>query len=356
MRWHEGLVRVACKKPSDVQPMPDILSFIAAIAVGFVVLSWSADRLIEVTSTLAFRLGMSMLTIGMTIVAFGTSAPELLVSSVAAFNGSGGISIGNALGSNTINVGLVLGVAGLIAPLVVSPRILFREFPLLGAVMAITITLLWDGLLSFNDGVILAVALLAYCIYLTRASGADEDSSEDVVVLKISTSRAWIEALVMLALMLGSSQILVWGAMGLARSMGISELIIGLTVIAFGTSLPELAAAIASVRKGLFDITLATVVGSNTFNLLGVLALPGIIGGGIELDSAVLQRDVFAMVGLALLLALISYSSIKRQPTLDTGTGLKSSTGIVCQLPKYKSALLLAGFIGYISVLFITAQ
>ncbi len=329
--------------------MPDIIQFLAAIAVGFIILSWSADRLIEVASTLAFRLGMSVLTIGMTIVAFGTSAPELLVSSVAAYNQSGGIAVGNALGSNTINIGLVLGAAGLMVPLVVSPRILYRELPILGLVMALCIALLLDGHLGTIDGYILVITLVGYCIYLTLSSSDGSEASDDVVILKISTARAWLEALLMLGLLLGSSQLLVWGASGLARQMGISELVIGLTVIAFGTSLPELAAAIASARKGLFDMTLATVIGSNIFNLLGVLAFPGIIGGGIEIDSAVLERDVLAMTGLALLLAVNAFTSIsKSKSQAVAGHSSINTTTAYCQIPRYKSLLLLIAFAVYI--------
>ncbi|WP_263081882.1 calcium/sodium antiporter [Endozoicomonas sp. Mp262] len=339
--------------------MYQLIQFLAAIAIGFLTLSWSADRLIEVASTLAFRLGMSVLTIGMTIVAFGTSAPELLVSSVAAYNGAGGISVGNALGSNTINIGLVLGAVGLMVPLVVSPRILYRELPVLGLVMALCVVLLLDGHLGRIDGFVLGGTLLAYCYYLTRSARGEEGDAGDVVILKISTPRAWIEALLMLALLMGSSQILVWGATGMARYMGVSELVIGLTVIAFGTSLPELAAALASARKGLFDMTLATVIGSNIFNLLGVLAFPGIIGNGIALDPEILHRDVLAMVGLTLLLAVIAYTSIVRQPpkmaTAETGALSAPAENGYCLIPRYKSLLLLIGFVLYLGWLFMTA-
>ncbi len=336
--------------------MYDLTLYLAAIAVGFIILSWSADRLIEVASTLAFRLGMSVLTIGMTIVAFGTSAPELLVSSVAAYNNAGGIAVGNALGSNTINIGLVLGAVGLMVPLMVSPRILYRELPILGLVMVLCVGLVFDGHLGRTDGFIMVTTLIGYCIYLTRSARGDSDNNDDVVILKISTTRAWLEALLMLALLLGSSQVLVWGATGMARFMGVSELVIGLTVIAFGTSLPELAAAIASARKGLFDMTLATVIGSNIFNLLGVLAFPGIIGNGIELDTAVLHRDVVAMIGLTLLLAINAYSSIIRPGSkMLTSNGTVATEASYCLIPRYKSLLLLVAFAAYISWLFMTA-
>ncbi|WP_153301623.1 calcium/sodium antiporter [Endozoicomonas arenosclerae] len=335
--------------------MIEILSFVAAIAVGFVVLSWSADRLIEVASTLASRLGMSILTIGMTIVAFGTSAPELLVSSVAALDGSAGIAIGNALGSNIINIGLVLALCGVIYPLVVSRRIITRELPLLGLVVVFSLALMLDGDLSQTDGFILAGALVAYCYYLAKHSGGDSDDDEEVVILSISTARAVIESLVLLALLMGSSKLLVWGASELARSFGISEVVIGLTVIAFGTSLPEMAAALASARKGLFDLVMATVIGSNIFNLLGVLAFPGILSGGLEIDPIVMQRDGLAMAGLTALLAIFVVTSLSMNRN-ETGSSSTMALGkAVCsRIPRYKSALILVAFAGYMAVLAIS--
>ncbi len=331
--------------------MIEILSFVAAIAVGFVILSWSADRLIEVASTLASRLGMSILTIGMTIVAFGTSAPELLVSSVAALEGSAGIAIGNALGSNIINIGLVLALCGVIYPLVVSRRIITRELPLLGLVVAFSLALMLDGDLSQMDGFILAGALIAYCYYLARHSGGDSEDDE-VVILPITTTRAVVESLVLLALLMGSSKLLVWGASELARSFGISEITIGLTVIAFGTSLPEMAAAMASARKGLFDLVMATVIGSNIFNLLGVLAFPGILSGGLEIDSSVLQRDGLAMAGLTVLLAICVVTSLSMNRNESGSSSTMALGKVVCsRIPRYKSAIILAVFAGYLGIL-----
>nr|WP_306671293.1 calcium/sodium antiporter [Endozoicomonas sp. SESOKO2] len=331
--------------------MIEILSFVAAIAVGFVVLSTSADRLIEVASTLASRLGMSILTIGMTIVAFGTSAPELLVSSVAALDGSAGIAIGNALGSNIINIGLVLALCGIIYPLVVSRRIITRELPLLVLVVAFAMALMLDGDLSQMDGFILAGALLAYCYYLAKHSGGDNEDEDEVVILSISTARAVVESLVLLALLMGSSKLLVWGASELARSFGISEMIIGLTVIAFGTSLPEMAAALASARKGLFDLVMATVIGSNIFNLLGVLAFPGILSGGLAIDSSVLQRDGLAMAGLTALLAICIVTSLAMDRDETSSSSMTLGRVTCSRVPRYKSAIILAAFTTYMGVL-----
>ncbi|MGI9273343.1 MAG: calcium/sodium antiporter [Endozoicomonas sp.] len=335
--------------------MTEILTFLAAILIGFIVLSWSADRLIEVASTLASRLGMSILIIGMTIVAFGTSAPELLVSAVAAYEGAGGISIGNALGSNIINTGLVLAVCGLVTPLIISRRILTRELPLLCGVTLFALLLMWDGVLGQLDGLLLGAGLVAYCFYLSRHSGGDSEGDSDVILLPISTNRAMFESLLLLILLLGSSRLLVWGASEMARSFGISELVIGLTVIAFGTSLPELAAALASARKGMFDMVMATVLGSNIFNLLGVLAFPGILGDGIELDAMVLQRDGLAMLGLTAILVASAYTGRSSDRKLLTTVGgiTKENTGESI-IPKYKSAIMLLAFVAYMGWLLVT--
>ena len=335
--------------------MTEILIFLAAVLAGFFILTWCADRLIEVASTLASRLGMSILTIGMTIVAFGTSAPELLVSAVAAYEGSGGISIGNALGSNIINMGLVLAVCGLVTPLFISRRILTKELPLLCGVILFALLLMWDGVLSQLDGVLLGVGLVTYCFYLARHSGGDDDSDSDVIILPITTGRALLESLLLLILLLGSSRLLVWGASELARSFGISELVIGLTVIAFGTSLPELAAALASARKGLFDMVMATVLGSNIFNLLGVLAFPGILGDGIELDAMVLQRDGLAMLGLTAILAVSVYTGRQSgRKILTTAGEMTSEESGGSVIPRYKSAILLLAFVVYMAWLLLT--
>ena len=331
--------------------MIEIASFVAAIAVGFIALSWSADRLIEVASTLASRLGMSILTIGMTIVAFGTSAPELLVSSVAAYEGSAGIAIGNALGSNIINIGLVLGICGVVVPLSVSRRVITRELPLLGAIVVFSLMLMLDGYLSQLDGILLAIGLVIYCYYLSRHSGGG-DQADDVVILPLPTSRVIIESIVLLAVLMGSSKLLVWGASELARSFGISEVIIGLTVIAFGTSLPELAAALASARKGLFDMVMATVIGSNIFNLLGVLAFPGIISGGLEIESGFMERDGLAMLLLTGLFAINVVSSMTAKNRNCYAESCESSEiAFSSTISRTKSFVLLAAFVVYMGVL-----
>ena len=332
--------------------MSQVFLYVIAIGTGFIALSRSADRLIDVASTLAARLGMSILMIGMTIVAFGTSAPELLVSFIASHEGSAGIAVGNALGSNIINTGLVLGICGICYPLVISHRISTREIPLLCLISVFAMVLIIDGWLSQTDGLLLGLAMVAYCYYLTRHPNTDSEEQTEVTILPISTTRALLETLALLAILMSSTKLLVWGASELARSFGISEVVIGLTVIAFGTSLPELAAGLASARKGMFDMLLAMIIGSNIFNLLGVLAFPGIIGGGIQLDTAVIHRDGVAMLVLAAILAI---------NTLTSKTGNKAATSRgqmalpdnshYCLVPGYKSAMMLVFLLGYLGVL-----
>ena len=346
-----------------------------AIVLGFIALSRSADRLVEVSSTLAFRLGMSTLTIGMTIVAFGTSAPELAVSAVAALEGSGSIAIGNALGSNIINTGMVLSICGLITPLVLSHRILSHEMPLLMAVSGLAFLLMADGMLTRSDGYVLLMGLIVYGVYLTKQNNnqssehSDEksyegnneknneknndDSDQEVIILPLNTSRSIFEVVAMLIILIGSSKLLIWGSSELARSFGISEMVIGLTVIAFGTSLPELAAALACVKKGLFDMLLAMIIGSNIFNLLGVLAMPSLLAGDLPLEALAITRDSMAMLGLTSLLLIIAISAMissRRTLLTDTGTGVKFE----CTVSRFKSGLILAGFVVYMVALAMT--
>ncbi|WP_257264902.1 calcium/sodium antiporter [Endozoicomonas sp. ONNA2] len=316
--------------------------FILAVAVGFTVLCWSANRLVEVASTLAFRLGMSLLTIGVTVVAFGTSAPELMVSSVAAFNGSGGIAIGNVVGSNIVNIGLILAIGGLIAPLVVKARIVYRELSILLITTIGSALMLMDGTLSLWDGIIFSVAFFAYSFYLLNSSTGQE-AEQDIPVLPISTLRAFVESLVMLVMLVLGSQLLVWGAKGIALAMGVNELIIGLTLVAFGTSLPELATVVVSARKGLHDMAAAAVIGSNIFNILAVLGLSGIVGQNITVDATALRIDMLTMVGMTILMAIVVYSG----KTSDNREKPDQTPDRVWKVSRVKCLLLLLAFVVY---------
>lgn len=273
-----------------------------ALLMGFVILPFSADRLISASATFAKHCNLSLIFIGMTVVAFGTSVPELLVSAVAALNNAGELAIGNGIGSNIINVGLVLSAAVLMAPMQAHKRFIKKEYPILVASMLICIALMSTGKLTMLDGILLTVLLAIYCFYLAKSVRQGEISQDELEFLPLTKKRAGWESLVMLLLLLTSSRLMVWGAVHLAQLAGLSELIIGLTIIAFGTSLPELAAAIAGARRGMYDIVFATVIGSNIFNLLGVIAIPSLVGKELIIPDQVFSRDIPYMIILTVVL------------------------------------------------------
>ncbi len=315
-----------------------------AIVGGFGFLVWGADRFVMGAAGLANNLGVSPLIIGLTIVGFGTSAPEMLVSGVASWNGSPGLSVGNALGSNITNIALVLGVSALISPMTVQSKVVRRELPLLIFVMLFASVLILDGELGMTDGAALLFGLAGMMGWVIREGivqgrmsearltmeDALSDEMEDEIPTDLSNRKATFWIVFGLGILLASSESLVWGATGLARDMGVDELFIGLTVVALGTSLPELAASVAAARRNEHDIALGNVVGSNMFNTLGVLAIPGLLAPH-ELDPAILRRDVPMMVGTTVLLFAMA-------------GGLGGSK----RLGRGRGTLLVALFVGYV--------
>ena len=285
---------------------------IVAVAGGFAVLVWSADRFVVGAAAIARNYGVSPLIIGLTIVGFGTSAPEILVSAIAAWGGNPGVGIGNAIGSNIANVGLVLGVTALVTPLAVRSETLKREFPILFAIMLLVLVLMLDQELSRIDGIILLCGLTVMLYWLVsiglRSRGRDPMISEYAEVLPedVSSGMAIIWLLVGLSFMLFSSRAVVWGATAIAKDFGISDLVIGLTIVALGTSLPELAASVTSAIKKEHDIAIGNVLGSNMFNLLAVLGLPGLINP-TRLDTDMLSRDLPVMIGITIALFAMSF-------------------------------------------------
>jgi cation:H+ antiporter len=283
-----------------------------AVLGGFILLVWSAERFVFGASGLARNLGVSPLIIGMTIMGFGTSAPEMLVSAMAAANGNPAIGIGNALGSNIANIGLVIGTTALIMPLSVSSRILRREYPALIGITALAGLLLMNGELGRLDGVILIIGTLLLLVWLVwvskRPHAVDPLETEfDVEIPRgLTMARAVLWTLFGVVVLVMSSRLLVWGAVEIARDLGISDLVIGLTIIAVGTSLPELAASVMSAIKKEHDMAIGNVIGSNMFNLLAVLALPGLIQPSV-LDPAVMQRDYPIVVALTFVLFIMAY-------------------------------------------------
>ncbi|PCI33856.1 MAG: calcium/sodium antiporter [Alphaproteobacteria bacterium] len=283
-----------------------------AIVVGFAVLVWSADRFVDGAAATAKYAGMSSLIIGMVIVGFGTSAPEMVVSAFAAADGKPGLALGNGYGSNIVNISLVLGITALITPIVVHSKIIRKELPLLAALGLFSGWQLWDGELSRLDGIVLLAGffgLIGWSVYAgmrARGDTLEQEMDQELTSHAMTLRQAIIWLVVGLALLIVSSRILVWGAVTIAEGLGVSDLVIGLTIVALGTSLPELAASVAAVRKGEHDIALGNVIGSNMFNLLAVVGIAGVIAPTSVLPE-VLSRDWPTMMGLIVGLFVMAY-------------------------------------------------
>ncbi|MDR9467766.1 calcium/sodium antiporter [Marinospirillum sp.] len=286
-----------------------LLQWLAVVA-GLILLVWSADRFVIGASVTAEKLGVPVLVIGMLLMGFGTSAPEMLVAIQASLDGSPDLAVGNALGSNIANIALILGLTALIAPIPVATGLVRKEIPLLLVVTLGAALLLLNQQLDWWKGVLLVAGLLAfigYSYWLTRQGQSDALLEEVESTLQpMSTARALFWLLVGLVLLVVSSRLLVWGAVELALSWGVSEMVVGLTLVAVGTSLPELAASLAAARKGQAELVLGNIIGSNVFNLLAVLPMPALLASGSQLGSELLWRDLPVMLGLTVLLLLVS--------------------------------------------------
>ena len=280
---------------------------IAAVLVGLSLLIWSADRFVDGASATAGHLGMSPMLIGLTVVAFGTSAPEMLVSTMAALDGAPGLAIGNAIGSNIANIALVLGATALVSPIPIKGNLVRAELPILTLATVGAGILLLDYYLDAVDSVWLLLGLVV-CLYLFNRYQQDHPKDKVAPLANMSLKTGIIWLLVgLIALALGS-RILVGGAVYIATSLGVSEMIIGLTIIAIGTSLPELAASIMSARKGQHGIALGNIIGSNIFNLLGVMAIPALISPVI-IEANALWRDYGLMLLLTLFLLALGFKA-----------------------------------------------
>ncbi len=283
-----------------------------AIIAGFALLVWSADRFVEGAAASAKHFGMSPLLIGMLIVGFGTSLPEMVVSAIAAHQGNPGLALGNAYGSNITNAALILGVTALVAPIAVNSGVVKKELPLLAGIGLLSGWQLWDGELSRADGMILIAgffALVGWSIFTAMRNRDDalgNEVDDELTEHPMPLNKALFWTVLGLVLLVISSRILVWGAVSIAHTLGVSDLIIGLTIVALGTSLPELAASVIAARKGEHDIALGNVLGSNMFNLLAVAGIAGIIHP-LEVSPEVLSRDWPVMMGLTLALFLMAY-------------------------------------------------
>ncbi len=322
-----------------------MLPSIAAVVIGLVVLVWSADRFIYGAAGLARTAGISPIIVGMVIVGFGTSSPELAVSTLAALQGSSGIALGNVVGSNIANVALILGVCALIKSLNVQSGILRRELPMTLAASVLLLGLLLDGSLDRIDGLILGIGFAAFAVWSVRVARLDgrdsfavELTSEAPPPLATRTAMLWI--VIGLLALLGSSQLLVWGAVNLAQAAGVSDLVIGLTIVAIGTSLPELAASVTGLLKNEDDIALGNILGSNLFNILCILLAPAFIAPGALPDALLLWRDIPVMIGVVVLL----YAS---------ASGLRGQS---LRLERTDGVLLLSAYAAYTLILLYTAS
>ena len=284
-----------------------MLIAIAAVLIGLILLIWSADRFVDGASATAGHLGMSPMLIGLTIVAFGTSAPEMLVSTMAALDHAPGLAIGNAIGSNIANIALVLGATALVSPLPIKGNLVRVELPILTLATIGAGIVLMDYYLDVIDSGMLLLGLIV-CLYLFKRYQPEgsQDPKEPLAKMSLKVGIVWL--LVGLALLALGSRILVGGAVYIATSLGVSEMIIGLTIIAIGTSLPELAASIMSARKGQHGIALGNVIGSNIFNLLGVMAIPALISP-VVIEADALWRDYGLMLVLTLFMLALGFNA-----------------------------------------------
>lgn len=314
---------------------------IAILVAGLVGLIWSADKFVYGSAAIARNFGLPPLIIGLTIVAMGSSAPEIMVAVTASFDGVGNTAIGNALGSNITNIALVLGVTVLLKPLVVHSQLLNRELPILLVVSALAAYMLFDQVLTQTEGAILLVLFFVtiggLCWLTLRDRNKDDrllDEAQDEVPEGVSNKAAVLWIVVGMVLLPVSSHFVVEGASDIARYFGISDLVIGLTIIAIGTSLPELAACVASIKNNEHDLALGNIVGSNIFNILAVLAMPALISPG-AFDENAAGRDMYIMLGLTFLLFVMCWQMFGKRV-----------------ISRFEGAVLVAIFVGYQFLLF----
>ena len=324
-------------------PVLALLSFI----IGLIGLVWSANLFVSGSASAAKHIGMTPMMIGLTVVAFGTSAPEMIVSADAALGGIPAMGVGNAIGSNIANIGLVLGVTALIAKIPVNAGLMRLEVPLLLAATALAAFCLWDYQLSHIEGWVLLGATIPVSVILVRHARNSQRlattaaDSDDIDIPNLSGWKSLLWLIFGLIALLGFADLLVWSAKTLAEFMGVSPMVIGLTVVALGTSLPELAASITSALKGHHDIAIGNIVGSNILNLLAVMALPGIIVS-TSLESSVISRDLLTMTLLTL--ALVAVMWIKTRSSAHGSQGIGRIIGL----------LFIAAYIAYYAVIIFT--
>ncbi|HBF06985.1 MAG TPA: calcium/sodium antiporter [Gammaproteobacteria bacterium] len=310
---------------------------IAALAIlaGFVLLIWSADRFVDGAAVSAKYAGLSPLLIGMLVIGFGTSAPEMLVSALAALDGNTNLALGNAIGSNIVNTSLILGCTALIAPIAVQSTILKKEIPILVGAVLVVGALFMNNALSRLDAWVILAAFFAFIFWSLKTAKMTPDSSleadvEETANTNISLKKAIFMLVTGLVILIGSSRLLVWGAVEIATELQVSDLIIGLTIVALGTSLPELASSIIAARKGQHDLALGNIIGSNIFNILAVVGIAGAIQPIESLSLDIMHRDWPFMAVLTVAIFFM-------------GIGLKKQG----RINRVEGGILLSAYIGY---------
>lgn len=312
-----------------------LLSFVA-ILIGLAVLAWSADQFVDGAAATAHHLGVPSLIVGIVIVGIGTSAPEMVVSAIAALEGNSMLALGNALGSNITNTGLILGITALVAPIIVSSQIVKKQLPLLLVISLLAGYFLLDSVISQIEAAVLLAgfaSLLGWSAFSAKRGKKDSleiEYENDLSDPEMSLKQGIMWLAIGMILLVASSRLLVWGAVNIAAALGVSDLIIGLTIVAFGTSLPELAASVAAARKGEHDIAIGNVVGSNMFNILAVIGIAGAIQPITGISAEVLTRDWMAMMVLTVMLLIL-------------GIGLRGQG----RINRAEGVVLLAVFAGY---------
>lgn len=320
---------------------------VAAIIGGLIILVWSADRFVEGAASTARHFGMTPLLIGIVVIGFGTSAPEMIVSASSALSGSPGIALGNAYGSNITNIALILGLTAMIKPLSVNSDVLKKELPILMAVTLLSAYLVYDANVTQLDAIILLAVFFVYMAWtiITAMKSKNDALSLDVdaeltnsAEMGLGKSILWL--IIGLVLLVISSQFLVWGAVEVAKFFGVSDLVIGLTIVAVGTSLPELASSIAAARKGEVDLALGNIIGSNLFNTLAVVGIAGVIEP-MQATEEIFSRDIVIMSALTFLLFIFGINLYRRA---EGG-----------RINRLEGLLLFTAYVGYNFYLFKTA-
>ncbi|MGL6025552.1 MAG: calcium/sodium antiporter [Vibrio sp.] len=315
-----------------------MLEAVVLLFIGLAILVWGADKLVFGSAALARNIGISPLVIGMTILAMGSSAPEMMVSATAALEGKTDTAVGNVLGSNIANIALILGITAMVKPLSIGSAVIRRELPIMLGVTLIAGMILWDNYLGFYEGILLIGLFSVFILIMLQISRKEQshgdtllDEQASEIPAGVNNRHALLWVIVGLILLPLGASMLVDNAVVIAKYFGMSDLVIGLTIIAIGTSLPELAASLAGALKGEDDMAVGNIIGSNVFNILAVMGIPGLLNPSL-LSSQAMGRDFWVMLGVSLLLVALVLG--KRR-----------------QISRWEGALLLSCFIGYISYL-----